>query len=142
MSPVAQAAAFVSLLLTIIGAVYKLTKAIEQAQQRIDRRFERIDSRLERLELRVAALEAQNRAFLQVFPKLVTGLIREKVLAVETGMGFVTEPLGTAPLSELFRDIKPTMNPLSQADLDQIRGYAERLKAGQPLSVPEARAFY
>lgn len=130
----AQYIGFVSVILTIIAAVFKLTRAIDHAERRID-------SRLERLEMRVAVLENQNRVFLQVFPKSITSLVREHVLTVETGMSFVTETLGTTPLSELFKDIKPTDNPLSQADLDTVRGYVERLRAGQPLNVLEARDF-
>lgn len=65
-----QIAGFLSVLLAIAGAVYRLGRAIERAQHQID-------ARLERLELRIATLEGQNRAFLQAFPKAITALISD-----------------------------------------------------------------
>jgi chaperonin cofactor prefoldin len=69
---------FAAVIVTIVGAVVKLTRSIDQAQRQID-------SRLERLEIRIASVEGQNRAFLQVFPKVMTSLIRQSVLPLETG---------------------------------------------------------
>lgn len=57
-------------------------------------------------------------------------------------MSFVTEALGTTPLAEIFKDIKPTVNPLSQADVETLRAYVARLQAGGALNVLEARDFY
>jgi len=135
MSPLAQVVGFasviVTIIVTIVGAVYTLTRAIH-----------RLDSRLERLEMRIAVVEGQNRVFLQVFPKVIMSLVRENVLSVEMGTSFVTEVLATTPLTEIFKDIKPTINPLSQADLDRLRAYVERLKAGGVLNVMEAQDFY
>src|SRR6266699_2852217 len=135
MSPLGQIIGFVSVILAIVGAVYKLTRAIDHAQRELD-------SRLERLEMRIAVVENQNKVFLQVFPKVIISLVRERVLSAETGFSFVTEVLGPISLAEIFKDIKPTINPLSQIDLDTMRGYVERLKAGQTLNVFEAQDFY
>lgn len=75
MSPAAQIVGFVSVILTIIvtivGAVYKLTRAIDHAQRQLD-------GRLERLEMRIGVVEGQNRVFLQVFPKVITSLVRHR----------------------------------------------------------------
>ena len=46
------------------------------------------------------------------------------------------------PIEQHLRDIKPTVNPLSQGDVDQLRSYVERLKYGNTLSPLEARDFY
>jgi hypothetical protein len=130
-----QIAGFFSVIMAIIVAVYKLTRTIERAQNQIN-------SRLERLEMRIAVVENQNHAFLQVFPKVIMNLVREHVLTSETGFTFVMDILGPVSLVELFKDIKPTINPLSQSDLDTMRGYVERLRAGQWLSAFEAQDYY
>ncbi len=125
----------VAVILSVIGAVYKLTRSIERAQHNID-------SRLERIELRIAAVESQNHAFLEVFPKVITGLVQGHVLSADAGISLVREALGRAPIADLLKDIKPTINPLSQADLDQLRSYVQRLQTGSVLTPPEARDFY
>jgi hypothetical protein len=38
--------------------------------------------------------------------------------------------------------LKPTINPLSQADLDGLKSYVFRLKQGQVLTREEAQDFY
>ena len=50
--------------------------------------------------------------------------------------------LGQVSLAEIFKDIKPTITPLSQADVDTLRNYVMRLQAEQPLNPLEARDFY
>lgn len=125
----------VTIILSIVGAVYKLTHTIDRAKHEIN-------GRTERLEVRIAALEGQTRAFLQVFPKIITTLIKEKVVTVDVGMSLVTEALGQTSIAEIFEGIKPTINPLSQIDIDTLRSYVERLKAGQSLTTIEAQDFY
>jgi hypothetical protein len=126
-----QLAGFLSVIIAIIAAVYKITRSID-----------RIDHRIQRLELRIASLEGQHRAFLKTWPKIISALVEGRVLSSNTGIVLVEEALSTPPMADLFKDINPTFNPLSQADIDTIRGYVERLKAGQPLTATEAQDFY
>jgi len=131
MPPWGQVLGFVSVIIAIVGAVFKITRAVE-----------RLDNRLERIELRLAVVESQIRAFLQVFPKVISALVQAHVITVETGMEFVSQALGSAPITDLLREIKPTGNPLSQGDLDRLRTYLERLQKGQLLTLPEAQDYY
>ena len=135
MPPWGQVLGFVSVIIAIVGAVFRITRAVERAQHQLD-------SRLERIELGVAVVESQNRAYLQVFPKVISGLVQAHVITVETGIEFVSQSLGGAPIADLLREIKPTGNPLSQGDLDRLRAYLERLQNGQPLTLPEAQDYY
>jgi hypothetical protein len=64
------------------------------------------------------------------------------LMSPEQGAKLIATALDTAPIDEFPPQIKPTMNPLSQADLDRLRSYAGRLTAGQPLNAPETRDFY
>ena len=128
-------ATILTILVSVMTAVYRITNTI-------NRTAHGPDSRLERLEMRIAAVEGQNRAFLQVFPKVIITLVGQGTLSTETGFAFVTEVLSPIPLAELFKDIRPTVNPLSQYDLDTLRAYTERLKVGGLLDSVEAQNFY
>ena len=60
----------------------------------------------------------------------------------QQGTELISTALEVAPISEILSQIKPTLNPLSQADVDRLRDYVERLKQGMPLTVPETHDFY
>lgn len=64
------------------------------------------------------------------------------MMSAEQGTKLIATALDTAPIDEFLRQIKPTVNPLSQADLDRLRNYVSRLRTSQSLNVPETRDFY
>ena len=69
---------FISIIVTIIVGLHKLTRTIENAQSQIN-------SRMERLEMRIAVVENQNRVFLQVFPKIIASLMSRNALTQDVG---------------------------------------------------------
>jgi len=54
----------------------------------------------------------------------------------------ISTALDSPPIAEFLRTLRPTENPLSQADVDRLRNYVDRLKFGQMLTPDEARDFY
>jgi hypothetical protein len=102
----------------------------------------RLETRLTHIEVRLCTVEFQNRAILKAFPPIVSSLITSQAMTTEQGTQLIATALDIAPIPDFLRDIKPTVNPLSQGDLDQFRGYVARLRIGQPLNPEEARDFY
>ena len=102
----------------------------------------RLETRLANIEVRLCTVEFQNRALLKAFPPVISSLISSKAMTTEQGTQLIATALDLAPIPDFLRDIKPTVNPLSQSDLDQFRSYVARLKIGHPLNPVEARDFY
>ena len=122
---------FVSIIVAVVGCAVWIT-----------RRLERLEHRLENIELRIATVEGQNRALLKALPQVIASLITKHIMTIEQGTHLISEALEAVPIEQLLRDIKPTVNPLSQGDVDQLRSYVQRLKYGNPLSPLETRDFY
>jgi hypothetical protein len=130
-----QIAAFVIAIVapvaTIVGVAIRITHTLS-----------RIERRLENIELRVATVEFQNRALLKAFPQVVASLITGHVVSTEQGTQMISTAQDSPPIAEFLRQIKPTVNPLSQADVDRYRSYVERLKVRQFLTPDEVRDSY
>lgn len=123
--------AFVTLFLAVIGCTIWIT-----------RKLERLEHRLENIELRVATIEFQNRALLRAFPQVVSSLISGKIVTIEQGTMMISTALASPPIAEFLREIKPTVNPLSQDDVDRLRNYVGRMQAGETLNPLEGMDFY
>jgi hypothetical protein len=102
----------------------------------------RLETRLTHIEVRLCTVEFQNRAILKAFPPIISSLITSQAMTTDQGTQLIATALDIAPIPDFLREIKPTVNPLSQGDLDQFRGYVARLRMGQPLNPAEARDFY
>ena len=63
-------------------------------------------------------------------------------MTAEQGTQLIATALEVAPIAEILTKIQPTLNPLSQADVDRLRNYVERLKQGAQLTVQETHDFY
>lgn len=126
-----QILAIVAPVATIVGFAVRITGMLS-----------RLESRLENIELRIATVEFQNRALLKAFPQVVASLITGHIVTAEQGTQMISTALDSPPIAEFLRQIKPTVNPLSQADVDRLRDYVDRLKRGQALVPEEARDFY
>lgn len=134
-----QIAAFVTAIVapvaTIVGVAIRITRILSQLEIRLERR-------LENIELRIATVEFQNRALLKAFPQVVASLITGHVVSTEQGTQMISTALDSPPIAEFLRQIKPTVNPLSETDVDRYRSYVERLKVRQFLTPNEVRDFY
>jgi hypothetical protein len=102
----------------------------------------RLETQLQHIDLRLRTVEFQNRAFLKAFPPIISSLITSHAMTTDQGTALIATALDTAPIPDFLRDIKPTVNPLSQTDVDRLRSYVARLRLGQALTVPEAQDFY
>jgi hypothetical protein len=87
-------------------------------------------------------VEAQNKALLKTFPRVIAGLMNYKIMTVQEGTSLIADSLESAPMADLLRDIKPTVNPLSQLDVDRLRQYVEWVKQNRQLTPDQARDFY
>ncbi len=102
----------------------------------------RLETQLQHIDVRLCTVEFQNRALLKAVPQIISSLITAHAMTVEQGTQVITTALDTAPIPDFLRNIKPTVNPLSQADVNQLQSYVARLKLGQALTVSEAQDFY
>jgi hypothetical protein len=69
-------------------------------------------------------------------------LITGHIVTTEQGTQMISTALDSPPIAEFLRTLRPTENPLSQADVDKLRNYVERLKRSDILHRDEARDFY
>jgi hypothetical protein len=102
----------------------------------------RLDRRLDRIEAMSRTIEYQNRAILRTFTPVISALISGKRMTVQEGTALIANALEAPSISDVLDKIKPTVNPLSRADLDRLNAYVARLKMGQSLSPVEAQDFY
>jgi hypothetical protein len=116
---------------TIVGIAIRITRILS-----------RLEKRLENIELRIATVEFQNRALLKGFPQVIASLMAAHAVSHEQGAQMIATVLDSPPIADFLRQIKPTINPLSQADLDRFRNYVDRLRLGQLLNPDEVRDFY
>ena len=123
--------AAVAPILAIIGATAVVMRALGS-----------LDKRLQNIDLRIATIEFQIKALLTAFPQLISSLITSKVVTIEQGTAMISRALDAPPIAEFLRQIKPTVNPLSQADITRLQNYVQRMKAGQALLGEEAKDFY
>jgi hypothetical protein len=126
-----QIAGFLSVIAVVVGVAIKIVRAIDG-----------MGRRLERIELRIAALEFQNRSLLKAFPQLVSSLIAAHVVTSDQGTQIIATVLENPPIAEILRQIRPSENPLSQMEINNLRSYVDRLKQGSWLTPDEARDFY
>jgi len=126
----------------LFEVVFPTIAAIVVATWRITRSLGRLDARLANIEVRIATLESQNRALLKAFPQVISSLIAGHLMTAEQGTQLIATALEVAPIAEILTKIQPTLNPLSQADVDRLRNYVERLKQGAQLTVQETHDFY
>jgi len=122
-------------ILAIVGAAIAIVR-------RIERDHARLDSRLERIELRIATVEFQNRALLRAFPQVISTLMAGRLMTSERGTELIATALENPAIAEILRQIKPSTNPLSQADLDRLNSYIAGLKMGGSLNAAQAQDFY
>jgi hypothetical protein len=116
--------------------------AVVAATVWIQRTLSRLERRLEHIEIRISTVEFQNRALLKAFPQVISSLMAGKFMTSEQGSQLIATALETASISEILNKIQPTTNPLTQDDLNRLRGYTERLRLGHWLTPEEAQDFY
>ena len=127
---------------SIIGVVVGAALWIQRSLGRVEKKLDDVDGRLEGIGLRLSTVEFQSRSVLKALPPIISSLITANVMRPDQGTAAIATAMEAAPISDFLRGVKQTTNPLTQADLDQFRRYAERLKRREPLSREEAQDFY
>ena len=107
----------------------------------VQRTLGRLERRLNQLDLRLSAVEHQNRAFLKVFPQMISSLVSGRVVSSEQGFQMMASAVEAMPLPEFVRGLQPTVNPLTASDVERMQDYAARLRRAEPLTPAEAHDF-
>jgi hypothetical protein len=129
--------------LQFLGQLIPVLVAILGAVFWMNRRFNGLDRRLDATVRGVTTLAHQGRAHLTASRELIGTLAAAQVIQADRAAALIATALEPREIVDDFlREIRPAGNPLSQAEIDRLRGYVHRVHREERFTPEEAHDFH